>query len=315
MVRQFLITLTPTDLTFPTAPQAELPPGVAIDSWTVVNNGDVAVALAFGQVRRDAAGGAIDDLTVAPNGVGPTSAFSVDAEDRKIWLRCVAASGSAFTVQLNAVLNTRSGASQPSGGSGSGAVAGLATHAAQIDGTQKTQIVQGGNTALVTGAGALKVDTGAAGPLALEATQLLVKGQQTDGTQRTKITDGVNNAAVGNSAPAGTEHGLLVRPVFAPPTVAPRTYFTLVALTFTQIATANAAVKGRVIYNNGASTVYIGLGATAINGANPAATSTFPLAPGQFYEFFPAAGGLARWLGDVYAMATGAGQITVTEIS
>ena len=102
MVRQFLITLSPTDLTFPTAPQAELPPGVAIDSWTVVNNGDVAVALAFGQVRRDAAGGAIDDLTVAPNGVGPTSAFSVDAEDRKIWLRCVAASGSAFTVQLNA---------------------------------------------------------------------------------------------------------------------------------------------------------------------------------------------------------------------
>ena len=58
MVRQFLITLTPTDLTFPTAPQAELPPGVAIDSWTVVNNGDVAVALAFGQAAiRHAAGG------------------------------------------------------------------------------------------------------------------------------------------------------------------------------------------------------------------------------------------------------------------
>lgn len=52
-----------------------------------------------------------------------------------------------------------------------------------------------------------------------------------------------------------------------------------------------------------------------ISGANPSATSTLPLAPGQFYEFFPAASGLAQWLGDVYAMATGAGQITVTEIS
>lgn len=300
MVRQFLITLTPAQVAFPAAPQAELPPGVVIDSWTISNNGDVPVALAFGQVRRDAAGNTVDDLTVAPTGVGPTSAFAIDAEDRKIWLRCAAVPGADITVQLNAVLTTRSGSSQPSGGGGSGAAAGLATHAAQVDGTQKTQIVQGGNTALVTGAGALKVDTGAAGPLALEATQLLVKSQQTDGTQRTKITDGTNNAAVGNSAPAGTEHGLLVRPVFAPPTVAPRTYFTLVALAFTQIATANAAVKGRVIYNNGVSTVYIGLGATVISGANPAATSTFPLAPGQFYEFFPAANGLAQWLGDVW---------------
>lgn len=139
---------------------------------------------------------------------------------------------------------------------------------------------------------------------------------QTDGAQRTKITDGTNNAAVVNSAPVGTEYGVATRPVFAPPTVAPRTYFTLTALTFVQIATANAAAKGRVIYNNGLSTVYLGLGSTVISAANPSGTSTLPLYPGQYYEFFPTASGLAQWMGDVYAMATtGGSPVTVTEIS
>ena len=138
----------------------------------------------------------------------------------------------------------------------------------------------------------------------------------TDGTQRANVTDGTNNAAVLNAAAAGTEYGLAVRPVFTLPTVAPRTYTTLAALTFTQIATANTALKGRIIYNNGGNTVYIGLGSTAISPAAPRATSSFPLASGQYYEFYPTAGGVAQWLGDVYAMSeVGGSQITVTEIS
>lgn len=103
---------------------------------------------------------------------------------------------------------------------------------------------------------------------------------------------------------------------FALPTVARRTYFTLDELTLKQIATASTTIKGRIIYNNGSSTVYIGLGSTAISAGNPSGTSTLPLFPGQFYEFFPSAAGLAQWMGDVYAMAdVGGSQLTITEIS
>ena len=100
MVRQFLITLTPTDLTFPTAPQAELPVGFEVDSWSIVNNGDVAVELAFGQVRRDAAGADIVDLTAAAAGGGPSSAWSFNTRSWKVWLRCATAPAADITVQL-----------------------------------------------------------------------------------------------------------------------------------------------------------------------------------------------------------------------
>lgn len=100
MVRQFLITLTPTDLAFPTAPQVELPVGAEYDSWAVVNNGNVAVELAFGQVRRDAAGADIVDLTAAAAGGGPGSAWSFVTRARKVWLRCDVAPAADITVQL-----------------------------------------------------------------------------------------------------------------------------------------------------------------------------------------------------------------------
>lgn len=100
MVRQFLVTLTPTDLAFPTAPQAELPAGFEVDSWSIVNNGDVAVELAFGQVRRDAAGADIVDLTAAAAGGGPSSAWSFNTRSWKVWLRCAVAPAADITVQL-----------------------------------------------------------------------------------------------------------------------------------------------------------------------------------------------------------------------
>lgn len=158
----------------------------------------------------------------------------------------------------------------------------------------------------------LPLPTGAA----TETTLSDIQTQQTDGSQRSRITDGTNDAAVSNTTPADTEYGLAVRPVFALPTVARRTYFTLDELTLKQIATASTTIKGRIIYNNGSSTVYIGLGSTAIDDGNPSGTSTLPLFPGQFYEFFPSAAGLAQWMGDVYAMAdVGGSQLTITEIS
>lgn len=135
-------------------------------------------------------------------------------------------------------------------------------------------------SAVAVSAAALPLPTGAATEATLlnvDANLTDIQTQQIDGTQRSRITDGTNNAAVSNTAPTGIEYGLAVRPVFALPTVAPRTYFTLISLTLTQIATASTTIKGRIIYNNGSAVVYIGLGSTIISAANPAATSTFPL--------------------------------------
>jgi len=174
-------------------------------------------------------------------------------------------------------------------------------------------------SAVAVSAAALPLPTGAATEATLlnvDANLTDIQTQQIDGSQRSRITDGTNDAAVSNTTPAGTEYGLAVRPVFELPTVARRTYFTLVELTLKQIATASTTIKGRIIYNNGSSTVYIGLGSTAIDEGNPSGTSTLPLFPGQFYEFFPSAAGLAQWMGDVYAMAdVGGSQLTITEIS
>lgn len=103
MVRQFLVTLTPAQLAFPALPQAELPSGFGIDSWSIVNNGDVAVELAFGQIRKDETGADIVDLTAAAAGGGPGSAWTFNTRSWKVWLRCATAPAADITVQLNAV--------------------------------------------------------------------------------------------------------------------------------------------------------------------------------------------------------------------
>ena len=47
----------------------------------------------------------------------------------------------------------------------------------------------------------------------LNTSALALSATQTDGTQRTKITDGTDNVALATATPAGTEQGLVTRPV------------------------------------------------------------------------------------------------------
>jgi len=89
--------------------------------------------------------------------------------------------------------------------------AGASTSTNQTNGTQQTQIVQGGNTAIVSAAGAQKVDGSAVTQPVSAASLPLPAGaatssNQTNGTQQTQVTDGAGHTQPTGDASARTIH-------------------------------------------------------------------------------------------------------------
>lgn len=142
-----------------------------------------------------------------------------------------------------------------------------------------------------------------------EATLVDVKGQQTDGTQRSRITDGTNNVTVSNTAPAGTEYGLAVRPVITRASTSSVTS-PVVTTVFASILAANSSAKLRIFYNG--SSVSVGL----TLGGSGAVTPGMVLAPGQTWVMPQGPDGFAVWTGVVNAtVSVGTTTINVTEIT
>ena len=94
---------------------------------------------------------------------------------------------------------------------------GAATSANQTNGSQETQIVQGGNTVTVTASSALKVDGSAvtqpvsAASLPLPTGAATASNQTTIGTQTTELNDGTHTATIkASTTPAATTDTSLV---------------------------------------------------------------------------------------------------------
>lgn len=132
---------------------------------------------------------------------------------------------------------------------------------------------------------------------------------QTNGTQRAKVTDGTNNAAVSNTAPAGTEYGLAVRPVITRASTSSVTNPTVTTV-FASILAANSNAKLRIFYNPASVSVGLTLGGSG------AVVPGMTLAPGQTWVMPQGPDGFAVWSGIVNGtVAVGTASIIVTEIT
>lgn len=168
--------------------------------------------------------------------------------------------------------------------------------------------------------GTVTANIGTSGSLATEATLagVATSVKQSDGTQRTKITDGTNNAAVLNSAPTGSEYGLLVRQVgtVSLPTITTATLSSTAVsdLASSTVLAANASAKGRTFYNVGAGGMWIRYGSGAHTGS---ATATFLLPAGQTITMLLRSDGSVEWPGVVQAISNvaGGGTLNVTELT
>jgi hypothetical protein len=155
----------------------------------------------------------------------------------------------AITVQGNA-----SGVALPISGTVTATVTGVATAANQTNGSQETQIVQGGNTASVTAASALKVDGSAVTqPVSASALPLpagaATAANQTNGTQTTQINGGGNTATVTAANAVKVDGSAVTQPVSGTVTANAGTgNFTVVQSTASNL---NATVTGTVTANAG----------------------------------------------------------------
>jgi len=152
----------------------------------------------------------------------------------------------------------------------------------------------------------LPLPTGAATETTLAGVATLAN--QTNGTQRSRITDGTNNAAVSDTAPAGTEYGLAVRPVITRASTSSVTNPTVTTV-FASILAANSNAKLRIFYNPASVSVGLTLGGSG------AVVPGMTLAPGQTWVMPQGPDGFAVWSGIVNGtVAVGTASIIVTEI-
>lgn len=171
---------------------------------------------------------------------------------------------------------------------------GAATAANQTNGSQESQIVQGGNTATVSAAGALKVDGSAVTQPVSAASLPLPTGaatsaNQTNASQKSQIVDGSGNviASTSNALNVSVQGTSTVNAKPATPAAGTVTQAALTvgttAVRLTVSASAPSAVRQKlVVIPDPASTALFYVGSSTVT--NSGATRGIPLQPGQPFE-------------------------------
>jgi hypothetical protein len=198
--------------------------------------------------------------------------------------------------------------------SGTGGGGGDATAANQVIGNASLASIDGKLTAPLSVTGPLTDAQLRASAVPVSAASLplptgaATAANQTNGTQLAQVSNGTNSAGVLNTGPAGTEYGLLVRPVINRASTSSVTSST-VTTAFASILAANSNAKLRIFYNPASVPIGLTLGGTG------AVTPGFMLAPGQTWVMPQGPDGFAVWPGIVNGtVAVGTTSIIVTEI-